>query len=77
MSGSFVPRPEFAVTVRGVATEVDHHLDDVVEFKGALLATFVPLFGAGFADFVESPPTYYRVDVEKIYCYSRPNETDH
>jgi hypothetical protein len=71
VSGSYVPRPEFAVTVHGVATVVDHHLDDMVEFKDALIATFVPLFGAGFADFVEETPTYYRVDAEKMYCYFR------
>ncbi|HEV3188535.1 MAG TPA: pyridoxamine 5'-phosphate oxidase family protein [Acidimicrobiales bacterium] len=71
VSGSYVPRAEFAVTVHGVATVVDHHRDDMAQFKDALIATFVPLFGAGFADFVEETPTYYRVDAEKMYCYYR------
>jgi len=39
--------------------------------KDALIATFVPLFGAGFAAFVEETPAYYRVDAEKMYCYYR------
>jgi hypothetical protein len=71
VSGSYVPRPEFAVTVHGVAAVVDHHRDDMVEFKDALITTFVPLFGAGFAEFVEETPKYYRVDAEKMYCYFR------
>ncbi len=71
VSGTFVPRPEFAVTVHGIATVVDHHLPAMAGFKESLLATFVPLFGPGFADFVEETPTYYRIDPEKMYCYYR------
>ncbi len=71
VSGSFVPRPEFAVTVHGKAAVVDHHLPEMTGFKESLLATFVPLFGPGFADFVEETPTYYRIDPEKMYCYCR------
>jgi len=71
VSGSYVPRPEFAVTVHGSATVVDHHHPSMTEFKETLLATFVPHFGPGFADFVEEIPTYYRIDPVKMYSYSR------
>ena len=74
VSGSFVPRPEFAVTVHGVAAVVDQHRDDMVEFNDALIETFVPLFGAGFADFVEETPSYYRVDADKMHCYFRSSD---
>jgi Pyridoxamine 5'-phosphate oxidase len=74
VSGSFVPRPEFAVTVHGVAIEVDHHLPEMAGLKAAIVSTFVPHFGEGFADFVEEIPTYYRIDADRMYCYWRAPE---
>lgn len=74
VSGSFVPSPEFAVTVHGVATEVNHHLPERAGLKEAIVSTFVPYFGEGFADFVEETPTYYRVDADRMYCYWRAPE---
>jgi hypothetical protein len=72
VSGSFVPRPEFAVTVHGVATVVDHHVEAMAEFRSMLVQVFVPYFGAGFASFVDETPSYYRIDAHKMYCYWRP-----
>lgn len=74
VSGSYVPRPEFAVTVHGVAAEVDHHRPELAGLKEAIIATFVPHFGDGFADFVEETPTYYRIDADRMYSYWRARE---
>lgn len=74
VSGTFVPRPEFAVTVHGVASEVDHHLPEMAGLKEAIVSTFVPYFGEGFADFVEETPTYFRIDADRMYCYWRATE---
>jgi uncharacterized pyridoxamine 5'-phosphate oxidase family protein len=73
VSGSYVPRPEFAVTVHGRVVTVDHHTDEMIAFRRVLVNVFVPYFGEGFASFVDTIPTYYRIDADKMYCYWRPN----
>ncbi len=71
VSGTFVPRETFATTVHGVATSIDHHDDQHAGFLAALLRTFVPMYGEGFADFVDEIPTYFRIDANRQYCYYR------
>ncbi len=72
VSASYVPRPEFAATVHGVAVEFDHHDREHAAFVSALNGTFVPLYGEGFANFVDGLRSFYRIDADKMYAYWRP-----
>ena len=71
VSATHVPREQFATTVHGVAVTVDHHQLENQEFTSSLLATFVPIYGEGFVEFIEGIPSYFRVDATKQYCYFR------
>ena len=71
VSATYIPKETFATTVHGRVTKIDHHVAENQDFVDSLLDTFVPMYGKGFADFIESIPCYFRIEADKQYCYFR------
>jgi Pyridoxamine 5'-phosphate oxidase len=74
VSATHLPGEEFAVTVHGRAIMVDVR-DPVADgFRRALLEIYVPRYGAGWEQFLDSSAMYARIDAERMFTFSRPGE---
>ena len=70
VSATHLDGEEFSVTVHGTATEIDLKADEHADFRRALLDVYVPRYGAGWEQFIDSGPVYARIDAKRIFTYS-------
>ena len=70
VSATHLPGEELAVTVHGRAVPVDVREGP---FRQALLEVYVPRYGAAWEqDFLDSGPTYARIEPERMFTFHMP-----
>ena len=65
VSATHLPREEFAVTVHGRAVPVDVQGG----LRETLLEVYVPRYGTGWEQFLDSGPVYMRIDADRMYSF--------
>jgi len=63
VSATHLPREEFAVNVHGRAVPVEV----VGGFRETLLEVYVPRYGAGWEQFLDSGPVYMRIEADRMF----------
>jgi nitroimidazol reductase NimA-like FMN-containing flavoprotein (pyridoxamine 5'-phosphate oxidase superfamily) len=76
VSATHLDGEEFSVTVHGTATEIDLKAREHAAFRRALLDVYVPRYGAGWEQFIDSGPVYARIDAKRMFTFSMPAEAD-
>jgi hypothetical protein len=70
VSATHLPREEFAVTVHGRAVPVDIGEGG---FRQTLLDIYVPQYGGDWeTDFLDTGPTYARIEAERMFTFHMP-----
>ena len=69
VSATHLPGEELAVTVHGRAVPVDVGSDGHAGFRQALLDIYVPRYGPEWEHFLDSGPTYARIDAERMFTF--------
>ena len=69
VSATHLPGEELAVTVHGRAVPIDIHRDGEGEFRLALLEIYVPRYGPGWEEFLDSGPVYARVEADRMFTF--------
>lgn len=69
VSATHVPGEEFAVTVHGRASPVDVTLRGDVALRETLLEVYVPRYGPEWVEFLDSGPSYSRIDAERMFTF--------
>ena len=72
VSATHLPGEELAVTVHGRAVPIDVHDPRHVGFRRALLEIYVPRYGPGWEDFLNSGPQYARIDADRMFTFAMP-----
>jgi nitroimidazol reductase NimA-like FMN-containing flavoprotein (pyridoxamine 5'-phosphate oxidase superfamily) len=72
VSATHLPGEELAVTVHGRAVPIDIHDRQNAGFKRALLEIYVPRYGPGWEDFLDSGPRYARIDADRMFTFAMP-----
>ena len=72
VSATHIPAEEFAVTVHGRAVPIDVKSAGERDFRQALLDVYIPLYGAGWEQFLDSGPTYARIDADRMFTFYMP-----
>ncbi len=72
VSATHVPSEALAVTVHGRAVPIDVRDRDSAGFRDTLLGVYVPRYGPGWEEFLDSGPLYARIDAERMFAYSAP-----
>jgi uncharacterized pyridoxamine 5'-phosphate oxidase family protein len=70
VSATHLPGEEFAVTVHGRAVPVDIHGDESRGLRDTLLEVYVPRYGEGWVEFLDSGPLYARIDADRMFAFS-------
>jgi nitroimidazol reductase NimA-like FMN-containing flavoprotein (pyridoxamine 5'-phosphate oxidase superfamily) len=69
VSATHLPGEELSVTVHGRAAPVDIKSPEAADVRQALLDVYVPLYGEGWAAFLDSGPVYARIDPERMFTF--------
>jgi hypothetical protein len=69
VSATHVPSEELAVSVHGRAAPIDVRGEDDGGFRTALLATYVPRYGADWEEFLDGGPVYARIDADRMFTF--------
>jgi uncharacterized pyridoxamine 5'-phosphate oxidase family protein len=69
VSATHVPGEELAVTVHGRAVPVDVRASDNLGFRETLLGVYVPRYGSDWETFLDSGPTYARIDARRMFTF--------
>ncbi len=69
VSATHLPGEELAVTVHGRAVPVDIRSEDSVGFRRTLLEVYVPRFGPEWEEFLDSGPTYARIEADRMFTF--------
>jgi len=69
VSATHLPGEEFAVTVHGDAEFINVQSPEYREFRQLLLDYYVPRYGPGWEDFLDSGPVYARINDRRMYAY--------
>jgi hypothetical protein len=72
VSATHLPGEELAVTVHGRAVPLDIRHEDSAGLRQALLDIYVPRYGPGWEDFLDSGPTYARIDADRMFTFAMP-----
>jgi hypothetical protein len=72
VSATHLPGEELAVTVHGRAVPVDVQAPEGAELRSALLEIYVPRYGPGWEQFLDSGPVYARIDAERMFTFHMP-----
>jgi Pyridoxamine 5'-phosphate oxidase len=70
VSATHLPGEEFAVTVHGRAVPVDIHGPSGADFRSVLLEVYVPRYGPGWEEFLDSGPVYARIEAERMFTFA-------
>ncbi len=69
VSATHLPGEELAVTVHGHAVPVDVGCEEDAGLRQTLLDVYVPRFGPGWEQFLDSGPTYARIEADRIFTF--------
>jgi nitroimidazol reductase NimA-like FMN-containing flavoprotein (pyridoxamine 5'-phosphate oxidase superfamily) len=72
VSTTHLPGEELAVTVHGHAVPIDIRAEQNAGFRRTLLEIYVPRYGAGWEDFLDSGPLYARIDADRMFAFAMP-----
>jgi hypothetical protein len=70
VTATHLPREEFAVTVHGCAVPLDLHEAANAGFRQTLLDVYVPRYGPGWEEFLDSGPVYARIDADRMFAFA-------
>jgi hypothetical protein len=70
VSATHLRGEQLAVTVHGPAVPVDHRAAEHAAFRAALLEIYVPRYGPGWEEFLDSGPVYARIDAERMFTFA-------
>ena len=76
VSATHLPGEHLNVTVHGRAEEVDASRTGDTAFRQALLDVYVPRYGEDWEQFLDSGPTYARIEPDRMFTFSMPEEAD-
>jgi nitroimidazol reductase NimA-like FMN-containing flavoprotein (pyridoxamine 5'-phosphate oxidase superfamily) len=74
VSATHLDGEELSATVHGTATEIDLKAPEHAAFRRALLDVYVPRYGAGWEQFIDSGPVYARIDANRMFTFAMPPE---
>jgi len=69
VSAIHAPREELAVTVHGRAQPIDLRDPAQAGFRQALLEVYLPRYGPGWEEFLDSGPVYARIEAERMFAF--------
>ena len=69
VSATHLPREELAVTVHGSSVPIDVKEPSERAFRQALLDVYVPRYGAGWEQFLDSGPVYARIAADRMFTF--------
>ncbi len=69
VSATHLPGEELAVTVHGRAVPVDVRGEEDAGFRQTLLEVYVPRYGPEWEKFLDSGPTYARIDADRMFTF--------
>jgi nitroimidazol reductase NimA-like FMN-containing flavoprotein (pyridoxamine 5'-phosphate oxidase superfamily) len=69
VSATHLPGEELSVTVHGTAVPVDVRSAEGAGFRQALLDVYVPRYGASWEEFLDSGPTYARIEADRMFTF--------
>jgi hypothetical protein len=69
VSATHLPGEEFAVTVHGRAAFVDVRTPEGAGLRRTLLEVYVPRYGAGWEQFLDSVGVYARIEARRIFSF--------
>jgi nitroimidazol reductase NimA-like FMN-containing flavoprotein (pyridoxamine 5'-phosphate oxidase superfamily) len=69
VSATHLPGEELAVTVHGRAVPVDVGGESGAELRRTLLDIYVPRYGPGWEEFLDSGPVYARIEAERMFTF--------
>ena len=67
VSATHLPGEHLAVTVHGRAAVIDITSREHAGFRQALLEVYVPRYGPGWEEFLDSGPAYARIDANRMF----------
>ena len=70
VSATHLPGEHLAVTVHGRAVPVDVRAAEHAGVRAALLDVYVPRYGAGWEQFLDSGPVYARIDAARMFTFT-------
>jgi hypothetical protein len=71
-SATHIRGEELAVTVHGAAIPIDVRSEDSAGFRRTLLDIYVPRYGPGGEEFLDSGPVYARIDARRMFAFALP-----
>jgi nitroimidazol reductase NimA-like FMN-containing flavoprotein (pyridoxamine 5'-phosphate oxidase superfamily) len=74
VSATHLPGEELSVTVHGDAEPIDVKAPEHQGFRQALLDVYTPRYGPEWEQFLDSGPTYARINARRMYTFSMPPE---
>jgi len=69
VSATHLPAEEFAVTVHGRAVFVDVREPEGAGLRRTLLEVYVPRYGSGWEEFLDSVGVYARIEARRIFTF--------
>lgn len=72
VSATHLPNEELGVTVHGRAVPIDVQAPENSGFRETLLELYVPRYGEGWEDFLDSGPVYARIEAERMFAFATP-----
>ncbi|HEX7299036.1 MAG TPA: pyridoxamine 5'-phosphate oxidase family protein [Solirubrobacteraceae bacterium] len=76
VSATHLPGEELAITVHGSAVPVDVRSEAGAELRQALLDIYVPRYGPEWEKFLDSGPTYARIDADRMFAFHMPPDSE-
>jgi hypothetical protein len=70
VSATHVPGEQLSVTVHGRAVPIDVGSASEAGFRRALLDVYVPRYGPGWEEFLDSGPVYARIEADRMFTFS-------
>jgi len=74
VSATHLPGEDFAVTVHGRAVPVDLRAPESAGLRRYLFDVYVPRYGEGWEQFVDSGPVYFRIEAERMFTFRLRDE---
>ncbi|MFN2591981.1 MAG: pyridoxamine 5'-phosphate oxidase family protein [Candidatus Dormibacteria bacterium] len=72
VSATYLPGEELSVTVHGTAVPVDVQDPANAGFRQTLVDIYVPRYGADWEQFLDSGPSYIRIEADKMFTFHMP-----
>jgi nitroimidazol reductase NimA-like FMN-containing flavoprotein (pyridoxamine 5'-phosphate oxidase superfamily) len=70
VSATHLPSEELAVTVHGRAVPIDVQGEEGAGLRRALLDIYLPRYGPGWEECLDSGPVYARIDADRMFAFA-------